>query len=135
MTDWAVTELGPHDRSAVTAAITLFEAVVGRGMLSVDQALQGVHDGTLLFLVARAGMQSAVVGAATACVLDDDSYGEFVAPMPVSALPTTPPSADGRRIGRLGTMPWPPRCADAASEAPSPHGARNGCDNDAPRRT
>ncbi|EST29616.1 GNAT family N-acetyltransferase [Streptomyces roseochromogenus] len=104
MTDWTVAELGPHDRRVVTEAITLFEAVVGRGALIVDQALQGLHDGTLLFLAARSGTQSAVVGAATACVLDDDSYGELVAPMPASALAATPPSVDGRRIGRLGTL-------------------------------
>ncbi|MEU3350041.1 GNAT family N-acetyltransferase [Streptomyces sp. NPDC037389] len=103
MTTWAITELGPHDRRAVADAGRLTDAVLGRGTFTVEQVLEDLRDGDLLFLTAYAGEPPVPVGAATARVLDDDGYRDFIAPMPPGTLPAAPPSSSGRRIGRLST--------------------------------
>ncbi|MFI9203839.1 GNAT family N-acetyltransferase [Streptomyces sp. NPDC053048] len=104
MTDWDIAELGPHDRQAVTDACRLADAILGRGMFAAEQVLEDLRGGKLLFLTAYAGEPSALVGMATARVLDDDGYRELVAPMPPGTLPAAPPSAGDRRIGRLNAM-------------------------------
>ncbi|WP_190021239.1 GNAT family N-acetyltransferase [Streptomyces hiroshimensis] len=104
MTTWAITELGPHDRQAVADAGSLADAVLGRGMFTVEQVLEDLRDGALLFLAAYAGKPPVPVGVAAARVLDDDGYRDLTAPMPPGTLPATPPSAGGRRIGRLSSL-------------------------------
>ncbi|GHG62589.1 hypothetical protein GCM10018779_31390 [Streptomyces griseocarneus] len=83
---------------------SLTEAILGRGMFTVENVLEGLRDGALLFLTAYAGKPPVPVGAATARVLDDDGYRDLIAPMPPGTLPAAPPSAGGRRIGRLNSL-------------------------------
>ncbi|MET9414385.1 GNAT family N-acetyltransferase [Streptomyces klenkii] len=103
MTTWAITELGPGDWQAVADAGHLTDAILGRGAFTVEQVLEDLRNGNLLFLTANAGKPPVLVGVATARVLDDDGYREFIAPMPPGTLPAALPSASGRRIGRLHT--------------------------------
>ncbi|QLE75742.1 hypothetical protein FGW37_32865 [Streptomyces rectiverticillatus] len=101
MTTWTITALGPGDRRAAADAGRLTDAILGSGMFSVGQVLEDLRDGTLLFLTAYVGTPPVLVGVATARVLNDDDYHDFIAPMPPGTLPAAPPSAGGRRIGRL----------------------------------
>ncbi|MCC3771266.1 GNAT family N-acetyltransferase [Streptomyces sp. UNOC14_S4] len=104
MTDWPIAALGPRDRQAVAEAIGLTEAALGHGTLTVERALECLHDRSLLLLAAYAGKPGVMVGAAAARVLDDGGYRDLVAPMPRGLLPAAPPSADGRRVGQLNTL-------------------------------
>lgn len=105
MTAWVIKELRPQNRQAVTEAMALMDATLGRGMVSLGHVLRDMRNhGTLFFLAAYAKGSAALVGAGLARVLDDNGYRRFIAPMPTGTLPAAPPSADNRRVGLLNHL-------------------------------